>query len=401
MIDLGCTRSEMLAEIGASPTPVGLTDPSDPRFPSCEQARLVVGGRPRRELFRLLEFALTARFADAPRSERIRDLLVPLRSALGNAHKHGNQRDRSKRIGVEIVTTRRGALLAIGDEGSGFDVPSTVERMRAGEPYFTQQGSGLRAFEDASSPIGWEAGGRTLLIRFLPSSGCGRRGGEAERIARALHAEFASAGREPGAASFEACGVIVEMGDAPAPLRVRCMLREHRTGEAPAEVHILSGRLFEDEASADADLAAAAHLRRELPPAAIGIPRAIGRLRNEPRLALYAFDPWLDLGEYLAQRGATALPGVARRLGTLLEALQRSGGALPEERRDARREPRASAGLRGGFDLHCVHYGVDGRFSLDCFEGLRRSHAAIDLGALLDDLPRATRRPSSTASSAA
>jgi len=181
VIDLDCTRREMLAEIGASAAPERLGEPSDPRFPGCEEARLLVAGRPRRELFRLLEFALSARFAGAPQSERVRDLLVPLRCALGNAHKHGNRRDRSRRIEVGVATSRRGALLAIRDEGEGFDAASTVERMRAGVPYFTQQGSGLQAFENASSRIGWEAGGRTLLIRFLPSSGQESGIGEAAR----------------------------------------------------------------------------------------------------------------------------------------------------------------------------------------------------------------------------
>jgi hypothetical protein len=374
MIDLGCTRREMLAEIGASAAPDSLAEPSDPRFPGCEDARLVVAGRPRRELFRLLEFALTARFADAPRSERIRDLLVPLRCALGNAHKHGNRRDRSRRIEVEVVTSRRGALLAIHDEGEGFDAPSTVERMRGGSRYFSQQGSGLQAFENASSRIGWEAGGRTLLIRVLPScehGGFGSGRTEAARIARALDAELPSGCRDADASELEPGGVIVEAGDAPAPLRVRCMLRECRPGDALPAVRILSGRLFADEASARAELLAAAQLHQDLAETEIGIPGPMGPLRNEPRLALYDFDPWLDLGEYLAQRGAGAVPGAARRIGSLLAALHRSGAAPAEE------------ALRPDFALRCIHYGVDGRFSLDRFAGLGGLRPGIDPGALL------------------
>jgi anti-sigma regulatory factor (Ser/Thr protein kinase) len=368
MIDLGCTRREMLAEIEASAAPEGLAEPSDPRFPGREDARLVVGSRPRRELFRLLEFALTARFAGAPRSERIRDLLVPLRCALGNAHKHGNRRDRSKRIEVEVVTSRRGAVLAIRDEGEGFDAASTVERMRGGRRYFEQQGSGLQAFENASSRIGWEAGGRTLLIRFLPCAEGEDGIGEAARIARALDAELASGCREPNASTLEICGVIVEAGDAPAPPRVRCMLREGRPGEAHPEVRILSGRLFADEASAREEQLAATQLHRQLVDSEIGVPRTLGPLRSEPRLALYDFDPWLDLAEYLAQRGASALPGAARRIASLLAALHRSGRETPEE------------ALRAGFGPSCIHYGVDGRFSLDRFAGLGQPRPALDRG---------------------
>ncbi len=369
MIDLDCTRREMLAEIGAPAASEPLVEPSDPRFPGCEQARVLVAGRPRRELFRLLEFALSARFVGAPRSERIRDLLVPLRCALGNAHKHGNRGDRSRRIEVEIATSRRGALVAIRDEGEGFDARSTVERMRGGVPYFTRQGTGLKAFENSRSRIGWEAGGRTLLIRFLPSAVDASGSDEAARIARAIDAGLAGGWGETLGPARDLCGVIVEAGDAPAPLRVRCMLRERAQGEAPPAVRILAGRLFADGASARADRVAAAVLHQHLCDSEIGAPRPMAPLRSEPRLALYDFHPWLDLGEYLAQRGASALPGAARRIGSLVAALHRSGGALPE------------APVHASVDPSCIHYGVDGRFSLDRFAGLLRPRPAMDSGA--------------------
>jgi hypothetical protein len=43
-------------------------------------------------LFPTFEATLSARFAHMPREERLRDLIAPLRHALGNAYKHGNGR---------------------------------------------------------------------------------------------------------------------------------------------------------------------------------------------------------------------------------------------------------------------------------------------------------------------
>src|SRR5207249_1648714 len=48
----------------------------------------------------------------------ITGLLSPLKNALGNAYKHGNRRGRAKSISVEIVLTRKGALIAMTDEGA-------------------------------------------------------------------------------------------------------------------------------------------------------------------------------------------------------------------------------------------------------------------------------------------
>ncbi len=412
----------MLEEIGASAHPSRVPDACDPRFPTCDEVRVIVGGGSRRELFRRIELALSVRFGGAPRAERIRDLAAPLRNALGNAHKHGNGRDRSKRIEVEIVATRRGAVLAIGDEGPGFDVGATVARLRAGDPYYSGQGTGLRALEDARSRVAWEAGGRTLLLRFLPSSpGPVTDAG----ISGALSEELARRCAQPDRPKLELAGVLVEAADAPAPLRVRCLLRERQPGKDRPTVRILAGRLFASEGLAHADRSATATLRGLLRDTEIRIPQPISRLRAEPRLALYDFEPWLDLGEYLAQRGAAALPGAARRIAALLEALHRSGAAFPEEpwdsiveraRAPGRRAlrhleatgtpelhrardlvdalerrldacgPRARTPIHGSFDPRCVHQTADGRFAVDRFDGARRSHPAIDLGGILAGL---------------
>src|SRR5437667_8160196 len=162
MIDLSRTRAHLLAEIEA-PRPAGspLTDASDPRM-LVTDAHLLVRGHTRNEIFPLLKVVLSERFADVPRPQLIQDLLVPLKNALGNAYKHGNERDRAKSISVEIVLTRKGGLIAITDEGPGFDVELTLRRMREGEHASAHRGAGFRNLDRAHSLVSYENGGRTV-----------------------------------------------------------------------------------------------------------------------------------------------------------------------------------------------------------------------------------------------
>src|SRR5438552_9447804 len=125
MIDPGYTRARLLAEIEA-PGPPGnpLSDITDPRVATTD-AHVRLCGHAREDLFPLLNIALLERFATVPRLQLIRDLLMPLKHALGNTSKHGNGRDPARTIAVEIVLTRVGALIAVTDEGTGFDVART------------------------------------------------------------------------------------------------------------------------------------------------------------------------------------------------------------------------------------------------------------------------------------
>src|SRR5205823_11234671 len=138
MIDLNRTRADFLREIGArEPTVDALTvdpidDITDPRLVSGD-ARMQVRGHTRDDLFPLLEAALSERYAAVPRLQLIRDLLMPLRNALGNAFKHGNGEDDAKAVHVEIVLTRKGALFAVTDEGNGFDVGLAFRRLQKQE----------------------------------------------------------------------------------------------------------------------------------------------------------------------------------------------------------------------------------------------------------------------------
>src|SRR6185503_16394288 len=144
MIDLSYTRAALLAEIEA-PEPARLPqrEITDPHVATGE-AHICVCGHGRDDLFPLLKLALSERFAAVPRLRLIMDLLMPIRNALGNAYKHGNGCDRTKAVRVEIVLTRRGALISVTDQGAGFDVELTFRRFQEQQSYFVNHGRGIR-----------------------------------------------------------------------------------------------------------------------------------------------------------------------------------------------------------------------------------------------------------------
>src|SRR5438132_7050119 len=101
MIDLSQTRAGLLAEINASdPAGDSVCDITDPRVVT-NDVHVRLCGHAREDLFPLLKIALLERFATVPRLQLIRDLLMPLKHALGNASKHGNGRDPARTIAVE------------------------------------------------------------------------------------------------------------------------------------------------------------------------------------------------------------------------------------------------------------------------------------------------------------
>ena len=168
MIDLSRTRAELLAEIEATDSAgEPLSSIADPRVATSD-ARVRVCGHGRHDPFPLLKATLLERFAAAPRLQLIRDLLIPLRNALGNAFKHGNGRDPAKTISVELVLARKGALIAVSDEGAGFDVAVTFRRFQGDESYFVNQGAGFSNLHRAMSSVSYENGGRTVLLCYRP-----------------------------------------------------------------------------------------------------------------------------------------------------------------------------------------------------------------------------------------
>ncbi len=161
MIDLGYTRERMLSDIEASE---GLGPSGDL---AGDRARAVIRRRAPDEILPELNAALSARFADVPPERLERDLLSPLKKAVGNAHKRGNLLDPGKWITVEVVLTAAGAFLEVSDEGPGFDVAGTLDRFGTGREYFAHSGSGFRKFTKARSVISFDRGGSRFRLRFL------------------------------------------------------------------------------------------------------------------------------------------------------------------------------------------------------------------------------------------
>ena len=293
MISLGRTRAELLAEIDAPNLPGDpLSDLTDLHAAS-EDAYVRVCGRARDELFPLLKIALSERFAAAPRLQVIRDLLLPLRNILGNAYKHGNGCDPAKVISVEIVLTAKGALIAVTDEGSGFDVALTFRRFQGQESYFANYGVGFRNLHRAISMVSYENGGRTVLLCFRPTiqnhdralnSHALPKVPGAEWIQKSLSAEVPEFGKD--GAKIESYRVYPACGCAGDDCGNRYVLRLAGRNGRPAETRILTGRLHPTEAAAASDFEAATKLHDARISIKLRIPRPVALLAVEPRLVL-------------------------------------------------------------------------------------------------------------------
>jgi hypothetical protein len=158
----------MLEDIHASPELLrtSVTDPSQSSGSQPEVRLLMRKSAPDDILPALYSF-LERHCPGIPAERLERDLLLPLKKAVGNAHKRGNLRDPHKHISVEVVVTRTGIFFEVDDEGSGFDVAATLALFREGGDYFTHHGSGFRKFTKARSLISFDRNGSTFLLRFL------------------------------------------------------------------------------------------------------------------------------------------------------------------------------------------------------------------------------------------
>jgi hypothetical protein len=231
-----------------------------------------------------------------------------------------------------------------------------------------------------------------------------------------------------GPARLESCRVYATHGRAGDDCGNRYVLRLAAPDGQPPETRIFTARLHATEAAAAADFEFATRLRDSRATKRLAIPRPVVRLAGEPRLALYEFDPWINLWEYLVhRRSVKALRHAAERAGEALAGLHRSQiafrgnetdlteegvkamvartttalQALPRgsdlvsgfhgrverlENAAPCRQPRVLAPIHGAFGWDRIHYGVDGRFYLYRFETCQRSDPGLDLGGFAADL---------------
>ncbi|MEM7118041.1 MAG: hypothetical protein AAF614_36760 [Chloroflexota bacterium] len=169
MIDLTYNKDQMLSDIGLSPERMAvLYQRGNGRsFHTTPEAYFHLTGQTRDDMLPSVEKAFRQRFHTIPPDHLFSDLLVLVKSGLGNAHKRGNLEDPNKTITLEAVATQEGAVVTISDEGDGFDVDSVFARFQRNERYFTNQGKGLQRFVQSRSLVSYSDNGRSLHIRFL------------------------------------------------------------------------------------------------------------------------------------------------------------------------------------------------------------------------------------------
>jgi len=418
MIDLDRTRTDLLAEIEAQNLPTDpVRDITDPRIANTD-VHLRLRGRGRDDLFPLLEIVLSDRFTAVSRAHLLPDLLIPLRNALGNASKHGNGGDPAKAVVVEMAATCKGALIAITDEGSGFDVARTLQRYREQQAYFANHGCGFRNLDRAMSTVSYEHGGRTILLCYRPP----------ERLPQS----FSSCPPgPPWLPEFSNGRCLISCRVYPSAMRAgrerRYAVRFGGEESGDVDTRILTGRLHATEASARADFEAAGRLYDARISKRVRIPRPVARATIEPRLVFYDFNPWMNLREYLThRRSVRSVRHASERIGQTLAALHKSQVVLPGmepnggatlDMRIARAEarlqtvasgsdlinrfhdcvrqygeqcaswtPRRECPIHGALEWDCILYGVDGDFYLYRFEECRRSDPGFDLGGFGADL---------------
>jgi hypothetical protein len=166
MIDLDRTEQQMLAEIHAGDGTDASASSAMGGAPAAETQLAVEGGTPEALLPTVLE-TFSARYAALPPDHVFAELNYLVKKGLGNAFKWGNGSDPERTLAVRAVMTDVGAVVAISDQGPGFDVEGVLGRFQRSDAYSRHGGSGFLHFHEAQSVVSYADGGRTLLIRFL------------------------------------------------------------------------------------------------------------------------------------------------------------------------------------------------------------------------------------------
>ena len=433
MIDLDLTLNNMLEGIGAGATPPTLDDPADPDFAQLDEVRLVMAARTRTELLAPLARAFARRYADVTPERLLRDVERPLKKAIGNSYKRGNQGDPEKQIRVEVTATRAGAVVSVTDEGEGFDVAELVSRFQRGEVYWTHHGGGFESFHHSESFVSYSNGGRTFLLAFraaphpseLPSAdGAAALGlaSDEDFMTFVIRDELGKFKKRK--ALLERCRVFLPTRPIDDRPEIRYTLQYTEPDGSSVKTSSITGRLLEVDTAA-AEYHSATQIYRHFRKAdGIGVPKPMQVFKQHPRILLYEFNPTRDYAELVSSRtDVGTLADVAADVGDALRrihaapfefssvedrdalrariaaqseavaraasgsAFEAGAGRLADflaERADALEEFTPVA-VHGAFGWHCV-LDAGKKFYLYRFDACRMSHPALDVGGFLADL---------------
>jgi hypothetical protein len=426
MIDISRTRESMMAEIGASGHVLAqcLSDPSNPAFLRDHEAYLVLSGTTREQILPHLQRALGRRFSTVPPERFIRDLGLPLKRGLGNAYRWGNGRDPAKRITTETVVTERGAVVAISDEGAGFEVESTVRRFREHESHARNRGGGFEVFEDSASAISYADGGRTMLIRFLcPEEGASELAYCPTFMKTVFH-RLPMVRKHP--TTLESCSVEKFAHHRPGQPEARYTL-ETRPPPNGGHPFVMTGRILSVAGAETEYRIAKALYKGPLKEGdSLRVVKPMRVRRRHPRLVLYPFDSSTDFGAWL-DRASTReeVTAAFHSVGEGLRRLHQSDVSPPPDDTapsEYERRTRAATNIisalaespdlfervrglardlerlaesiedvatevlvHGSFGWECI-LRVQNQFCLYRFDEARRSHPGLDVGGFLADI---------------
>jgi aminoglycoside phosphotransferase (APT) family kinase protein len=190
VIDLDLTLEDMLEGIAWHPEAAypKLSDIADERVRTAPQSHLSFDWYPTEPDIILRLFCLYLKTFSRTSFDAIyNDLGRPVKHATGNSVKRGNDGDLEKPLRFDHYFTEKGVVVAISDQGEGFDYRSVCSRFQNNEQYFTYGGKGFKWFAKCDSKISYTNGGSTLLIQFEIG----------DLLPESSHECFASAGDGP------------------------------------------------------------------------------------------------------------------------------------------------------------------------------------------------------------
>jgi serine/threonine-protein kinase RsbW len=101
--------------------------------------------------------------------DRYADILISLTEAVNNAIIHGNKRDESKMVHIDVIEKQNGILFCVTDEGCGFN-PGNVADPTCEEKIECCGGRGVYIMRALSDKIAFKDKGRSVEMFFKMSS---------------------------------------------------------------------------------------------------------------------------------------------------------------------------------------------------------------------------------------